>query len=223
MTGIGKRPGVGLYVYMMAALAVASFLGAAVFSQRIPSHGDARLESLVSAFVAFGSTLAGAAVAVAAVRLTLNLQREAEGKARWTDIQAHSLRQANDWVGNLLRNFGDVASTLRSHTDAAVNNKPRTLLAANSRAQVFHDEQEKLQEVESLMRIIDAEDVVSALQKASAAVGSWNAVVAGEYPSRPVDMRTAADATEAARSVLVDARVQVLESYAEAVRQASTG
>jgi hypothetical protein len=223
MSGIDKRPGVGAYVYVMAALAVITFVVAAVVSQSIPISGDPKLVSLVSAFVAFGSTLAAAAVAVAAVRLTLNLQREAEAKARWTGIQADSLRQANDWVGNLLRNFEEVASILQSHTDAAVNNKPGTLAAANLRAQVFYDDQEMLQEVVSLMRLIDAEAVVSALREASAAVENWNSVVARNYPSRPVDMRNAASATRVVHSALVKARDDVLEAYAEAFRQASTG
>ena len=223
MTGIDKRPGVGAYVYAMAALAFISFVVAWFVSQSIPISGDAKLESSVSALVALGSTLGAAAVAVAAVRLTLNLQRESEAKARWTGIQVESLRQANDWVGNLLRDFEEVASILQSHTNAAVNNKPGTLAAANSRAQVFYDEQEKLQEIVSLMRVIDAQAVVSALREASSAVESWNSVVAGEYPSRLVDMRNAASATRVARSLLVKARDDVLEAYAEAFRQASKG
>jgi hypothetical protein len=175
----------------------------------------------VTALVAVGGTLIGAAVALAAVLLTLDLERRATREQRWAELQTRLLGEALSWVETATSNFGEVLELLNEYRSGLEERRPELLQRATDRAQVFYDHEQNLREVDRLQRLLDSDEVIEALRKADGVLRLWNETVAGDHTTHAVDLLQ--DEGRSAWGVfgtLAESRDHVLDTYAAAVRLA---
>lgn len=207
-------------VVVLATAGIAMFALAMVLSGGIPEEGDPVIEARAGVLVTAAATTSGAAVTLAAVIMTLGLQREQEHRQRWTVIQREALSEAYDWAEHALSSFGVVVGAMQEWGHAISDDQPAKLVDANRAAQSFYDHDQQLSEVDRLVRMVADRDVVAALSDADGAIRDWNEIAAGDHTTRAVRVEGVQGQHWEVYSVLSEARDQVVGAYATAIREA---
>lgn len=212
-----------------AAVGTLAVVGGAVFavtwhlSGQVPAEGHAVAEARITALVTLGATAGAAAVSLAAVVLTLGLQREQQQQQRWADFQMEILREAHEWIDDVYRRFGQVIGAIQEWGNAVGDDRNEKLAEANRVAQSFYDHGQRLGEVERLERLVADRAVRTALRHADGALRSWNETVAGDHTTREVRVHEAEGEEWSLFGSLGDARDSIRAAYSEAVRAALSG
>lgn len=212
-----------LAVAVLAAVGVATFALAWFLSGRVPAGGDATAEARVTALVTLGGTVVAAAVSIAAVVLTIGLQREQEQQQRWADFQVEVLSEAFDWIDGVYSRFGAVIGAMQEWGYAVEAEREQKLAHATQVLQNFYDHDQRLGEVERLERLVADRAVREALRKADGALRGFNEIAAGDHTTREVRVEDVAGAEWNLFGELGDARDRIRDAYADAVRSALRG
>jgi len=214
-----KRRGLWLTVTALFVFGLLCFAIAVLVGLKMPDGGSLRLERVTTTLLAMGGTLTGAAIAVAAVLLTLDLQMASERERRWAEVQVATVTEAAAWLDRVTRQFGDVVGAMQEWDHALPEQKDDALVKANHLARDFYDA-EDLHVVERLEGLVEDEDVRTALGSADAVLRSWNETVAGDHTTPTVEVSAAAGEEWPTWLALSDARLDVLNLHAQAIRRA---
>jgi hypothetical protein len=211
------------------AVAVLAIIGAVVFalawclSGQVPAEGDASAEARVTALVTMGATAGAAAVSLAAVVLTIGLQREQEQQQRWADFQVEMLSEAFDWIDGVYSRFGQVVGAVQEWGYAGDREQASRLAQATRLLQEFYDHGQRLGEIDRLERLVADREVRAALRQADGALRQFNEVAAGDHTTREVRVAELGGSEWQLLEALGDAQQRIRNAYASAVQTAYQG
>jgi hypothetical protein len=160
---------------ILALVGTLGIVSAVVMAQSIPREGDSRIETLVAAFTAAGATFISVAGALFAVLFPLQMewrraQRIGEAKAR-----AEQLNRAVAWIWQADAGMSMLSADLKETADDPDSGaRANQLDLLRSRAERFYRDDQRLDEVQDIARLLDSEDAVRYLRDAERALRAWN-------------------------------------------------
>lgn len=220
---IARKPSIGrrwLAIAVLVGIGSFAFSAAWLQSGQIPEGGDPIGEARVVALLTLGATTVAAAVSLAAVVLTLGVQREQEQLQRWAEFQAQVLSESFDWIDGVLSRLGEVVGAIQEWGYAVESERAHKLANATEVLQEFYDSGQRLGEMERLELLVEDESVRRALREADGALRGFNEIAAGDPTTRDVRVEDASGEQWLLYSKLTGARDHIRDVYATAVHSA---